>query len=92
MDNEKRYVWARWGNDWEIAINVYDEDEGKFIWVLNGMHIKEPDEIGSVVTSESQNAPTSDEALPTASAIGRSEQLKAEGRKEATEEIKTVVD
>jgi len=71
MDNEKRYVWARWGDDWEIAINVYDEDEGKFIWVLNGMHIiKEPDEIGSVVTRESQKPETSDEALPIADVVG----------------------
>ena len=79
MDNEKRYVWARWGDDWEIAINVYDEDEGKFIWVLNGMHIiNEPDEIGSVVTRDSQKASTSDEALPIADVVGRSEQLNCD--------------
>ena len=56
MDTEKRYVWVRWGDEWEIAINVYDEDEGEFIWILNGMHItKDPDEIGNVVTRERQN-------------------------------------
>lgn len=64
MGNERQYFWVRWGDDWEIAINIYDEEEGGFIWILNGMQvISPPDEIGIMIVRESQKLSTSEGAL-----------------------------
>ena len=74
MGNERRYFWARWGEDWEIAIYIYDEDECEFIWILNGMQIlTPPDEIGNMVVRESRNTSTSESALPISDVVKRIE-------------------